>query len=111
MNVSDLSSSLELEVLNMSDPTKSVEGAYAGDLLSWVMTRLKSDFAWITIMSNINSVAVASLADASCIIFTENADVSLELLQKAKEQGINIFRTPKSTFDIAFSIGKMMYGE
>ncbi len=111
MKISELSSSLELEVINMSDSDRRVVGAYAGDLLSWVMTRLSADCAWITIMSNINSIAVASLADASCIIFTENAEVGEDVLLKAKEEGINIFRTPKSTFDIAYSIGKMLYAE
>lgn len=111
MNVLDLSTALELEVLNMSDSERMVAGVYSGDLLSWVMTRLKTDFAWITIMSNINSIAVATLADASCIIFTENAEVSEELLNKAKEQGINIFRTAKSTFETSFAIGKIFYGE
>lgn len=111
MKISQFSSLLELETLNITDPDRSVVGAYAGDLLSWVMTRLSADFAWVTIMSNVNSIAVASLSDASCIIFTESAEVGEDVLLKAKEQGINVFRTSKSTFEISYSIGKMLYGE
>lgn len=111
MKLSELYTKLDLVPLNVCEDDRNVDGVYCGDLLSWVMTRLSAGFAWITIMSNINSVAVASLSDASCIIFTENAEVSDEVIKKAKEQNINIFKTSKSTFDISFLIGKMLYAE
>lgn len=111
MKLSELYTKLDLVPLNVSDDDRSVDGVYCGDLLSWVMTRLSQNFAWVTIMSNINSIAVASLSDASCIIFTENADVSEDVINRAKEQNINVFKTSKSTFDISYMIGKMLYAE
>lgn len=111
MKLSELYTKLDLVPLNVSDDDRSVDGAYCGDLLSWVMTRLSQNFAWVTIMSNINSIAVASLSDASCIIFTENADVSEDVINRAKEQNVNVFKTSKSTFDISYMIGKMLYAE
>lgn len=111
MKLSELRTKLDLVPLNVCDDERSVEGVYCGDLLSWVMTRLSAGYAWVTIMSNVNSIAVASLSDAACIIFTENADVSNDVINKAKEQNINIFKTSKSTFDISYLIGKMLYAE
>ena len=111
MKLSELCIKLDLTPLNFSDKEREVEGIYCGDLLSWVMTRLSCNFAWITIMSNINSIAVASLSDASCIIFTEDADVPDDVILRAKEQNINIFSTPKSTFEISFLMGKLLYAE
>ena len=111
MKLSELYTKLDLVPLNVSDDDRSVDGVYCGDLLSWVMTRLSQNFAWVTIMSNINSIAVATLSDASCIIFTENADVSEDVINRAKEQNINVFKTSKSTFDISYMIGKMLYAE
>lgn len=111
MKLSELYTKLDLVPLNVSDDDRSVDGVYCGDLLSWVMTRLSQNFAWVTIMSNINSIAVASLSDASCIIFTENADVSEDVINRAKEQNVNVFKTSKSTFDISYMIGKMLYAE
>ncbi len=111
MKLSELYTKLDLVPLNVSDDDRNVDGVYCGDLLSWVMTRLSQNFAWVTIMSNINSIAVASLSDASCIIFTENADVSEDVINRAKEQNINVFKTSKSTFDISYMIGKMLYAE
>jgi hypothetical protein len=49
--------------LNLSDGEKEITGGYTGDLLSWVMGRASCGNAWITIMSNINIIAVASLLD------------------------------------------------
>ena len=109
MKISELKSSLQLEELVVIDNEREVEGAYTGDLLSWVMTRLTANYAWITIMSNINAIAVAALSDAACIIFTENAEVSDAIISKAKEEGINLFRTEKSSFDISSLLGKMLY--
>lgn len=108
MNVSDIVNALELEVLNLADPDKNVENVYCGDLLSWVMGKLKSHDVWVTIMNNINIIAVAYLADASCIILSENSDIEDEVLEKAKLNGVNVFRTSKSSYEICFMLGKII---
>ncbi|MBE6701289.1 MAG: AraC family transcriptional regulator [Ruminococcaceae bacterium] len=109
MTVSQLIQELNLEVINSADLDREVVGAYAGDLLSWVMTRLDSDNAYITIMNNVNVIAVASLSDAACVILTENAEVSCEIIDKAKNQNINLLRSEKTTFETSFLIGRMLY--
>ena len=63
MIVRELVEKLNLKVLVEGDMDREITGGYCGDLLSWVMGRAKADDAWITIMTNINFVAVASLAD------------------------------------------------
>ena len=42
------------------------------DLLSIAMGKLPENSAWVTVMANINTLAVAMLAEAACIIFAEN---------------------------------------
>ena len=111
MKLIELASSLELEAVYSADLDREVRGAYTGDLLSWVMTRLDADFAWITIMNNVNVIAVASLSDASCVIFTENAEIPDEVTEKAKQQNINLFRTNKTSFEISYLIGRLLYAE
>ena len=49
------------------------DGCYVGDLLSWVMARAQSGNVWITVMGNVNAIAVATLTDVCCIVLTENA--------------------------------------
>ena len=109
MKISEFKSILQLEDILVVDAEREVLGAYTGDLLSWVMTRLSANFAWVTIMSNINAIAVASLSDASCIVFAENAEITDDIVSKAKQEGINLFRTEKSSFEISFLIGKTLY--
>ena len=89
MKISELKSCLQLEEIVVIDPEREVEGAYVGDLLSWVMTRLSANHA--------------------CIIFTENAEVSDDIISKAKQEGINLFKTNRSSFDVAYLMGKMLY--
>ena len=43
------------------------------DLLSIAMGQAPSGSAWVTVMSNLNTLAVASLADVACVILAENA--------------------------------------
>lgn len=94
--------------LCMTEPEREINGAYAGDLLSWVMGRAESGNAWITIMSNINVVAVASLADVSCVILAEGVTFDEECLQKAKEKNINILSTSLPAYEAAVEISKVI---
>ena len=71
MTVRQMTDEMQLTPLTCPDPERVVTGGYVGDLLSWVMGRARSGQAWITIMSNINTVAVASLADVACVILAE----------------------------------------
>lgn len=85
-------------------PDREIKGAYVGDLLSWVMGRARSDNAWITIMSSINVVAVATLADVSCIIMAEGVMPDSGVADMARSKGVNILSTPLSAYDAAIRI-------
>lgn len=101
MTVNELREKLGLKALNLSDPTRDVRGGFCGDLLSWVMGRASDADAWITIMTNKNIVAVASLADVPCVIICENCETDEDLIGLAAEKGINLFLCPDSEFSVA----------
>ncbi len=84
-------------------PEKEIDGAYVGDLLSWVMGKADSGNVWITIMSNINIVAVATLTDASCIVLAEGVSPDADALSAAEAKGINILSTPLSSYEAAIT--------
>ena len=90
MKVSEVQQKLGLNVITLPSPEREVEGGYVGDLLSWVMGRVTEDYAWVTIMSNINIVAVASLADVACIILAEDVTLEDDVINAATEKNINI---------------------
>ena len=89
------------EVVCMPTPEREISGVYIGDLLSWVMGKAKSDDLWITIMSNVNVVAVATLADVSSILLCEGVSLDDEIIKTAKEKGVNVLRTNLSAYDAA----------
>lgn len=107
MTVKELRERLNLQVLSESDPDRAVTGGYAGDLLSWVMGRAQSGDAWVTIMTNRNIIAVASLADTACIIVAEDSVVEPDVIALASEKEINLYRSPLNIFDLCCHVGSL----
>lgn len=101
MTVAEITNALSLKPLSLPEPERCVNGVYIGDLLSWVMGKAQSDNAWITIMSNINVIAVASLSDVSCIILSEGVTLDDEIIRVALEKGINVLSSQNSTYEVA----------
>lgn len=101
MTVSKLQEKCSFEVICLCEPEREVKGGYCGDLLSWVMGRAKEGDAWITIMSNINVLAVASLADVSCVIFAEGVTPEADVIETAKEKGVNLLSSKLPIFETA----------
>lgn len=105
MKISELAQALHLELLTNSDyDDREITGCYIGDLLSWVMGRAKPQDVWITVMSNINIVAVASLADAACILVSEDVLVEEAVLQKANMQDVVILRSPLPSYELGIQV-------
>ena len=108
MTVIELIDASGLGIQCLHDGDRTVDGAYVGDLLSWVMGRACADNAWITIMSNINVIAVASLSDVSCVIFAEGVKPDDELIRVAKEKGVNLLTSELTAYETAVNISKFL---
>lgn len=104
MTLRDFLKKADLESIYIADEEKNVVGAYAGDLLSWVIGRAQENEAFLTIMTNVNVVAVAALAELSCIIFCENVPVPEEVIAAAKEKQITLLRSSHPTFQTAVNL-------
>ena len=89
-------------------PDKDVSGAYIGDLLSWVMGKAKSGDTWITIMSNVNVIAVASLSDVACIILAEGVTLDDEVRALAEEKGVNVLLSDLPMYETALTVSKIL---
>lgn len=108
ITVKELCEKNQYEILCMPSPNKEVKGGYAGDLLSWVMGSAEAGDAWITIMSNLNIIAVATLADVACIILSEGVDLDEGVLESAIAKGVNILSTKKDTFAVCAEISALV---
>ncbi|MCQ2423779.1 MAG: serine kinase [Clostridia bacterium] len=109
MNFSALAARLSLEHAAGPVPA-SFDGVYAGDLLSRVMSRLEKDQLWITIMNNVNVVAVASLSEAAAVILAEDVSLLPEAAAAAEEKGIAVFRTEMTAYEICREISRLADG-
>ncbi len=83
------------------DEQKDIIGCYIGDLLSLAMSKVCKDNAWVTIQSNINIVAVASLMDAGCIIICDGFSPDDGVVERAKMQEVTILKTELSAYETA----------
>jgi len=63
-------------------------GLYATDLLSQAIHAAKSGHILLTIISNLNTIAVAVMIDLPCIIICSQKPISKSLIDKANEEGI-----------------------
>lgn len=108
MTVEAFAKEAQLTVLRMPDPEREVSGAYVGDLLSWVMGKAGTGNVWITIMSNVNIVAVATLADTSCVLLAEGVIPEENVLDTAMSKGVNILCSPLSAYELANKISRLV---
>ncbi len=93
--------------VTLPNKEREVNGVYIGDLLSWVMSSAECDNAWITIMSNINVVAVASLVDVACIILAEGVTLDQEVSEQAQAKGINVLSTEMTAYQTAKALSEL----
>ncbi|MBQ7541323.1 MAG: hypothetical protein IJT44_03415 [Clostridia bacterium] len=101
MTVANLAALDGMRALTCPEPEREIGGVYIGDLLSWVMGRAKADDAWITIMTNINVVAVAALADTACIVLAEGVAPEQAVLDTAGAKGVNILQCGRPIYETA----------
>ena len=108
MTVKALAEFEVFDFVSLPEPEREIEGVYIGDLLSWVMGRANASDAWITIMSNVNILAVASLADTACIILAEGVTLDDETIATAEQKGINIISTEMNMYDTAVFLSQIL---
>jgi len=99
MTVSEVCGKLDA-VLICGEAQKSFSGVYVGDLLSRAMSRVKEDNIWVTIMSNVNVIAVATLTEPAAVVLAEDVSLQDDALEGAKENSITVLRSPLSAYEI-----------
>ncbi|MBQ2971059.1 MAG: hypothetical protein IJE16_00740 [Ruminococcus sp.] len=108
MNIKEAVEKLNLKILTEGDLSREITDCYIGDLLSWVMGRAGEDSIWLTVMGNINSIAVATLADVSCIVLVENASLDEEAKAKALSHDVTILQSEENSYRLATKIYELL---
>ena len=83
------------------------DGVYAGDLLSRAMSHVREGNLWITIMSNVNVIAVASLTEAAAVILAEGVEMTEDVLAAAKQKGVAVYSSDMTVYEICVAISAM----
>lgn len=99
MNFKAIAETLGLKLICGCVP-ESYEGVYVGDLLSRAMSRVDFANLWITIMNNINVIAVASLTDPAAVILAEGVELFDDARESAEAKGINVLSCKLSAYEI-----------
>ncbi|GLC79465.1 hypothetical protein [Lacrimispora brassicae] len=105
MTIRELIDSNLFEVVNAGEGLdREIKKPFCCDLLSIAMGRATEGCAWVTVMGNMNTLAVASLADAACVIMAEGAILDEAAVKKAVDQEITVFKTELPIFEAALLI-------
>ena len=111
MNVKHLLESGKFQVIHAGDePEREITTPFCCDLLSVAMGKAPAGCAWVTVMGNMNTLAVATLADAACIVLAEDAALDETAKKKAAQQDITVLATELPVFDAALWIWQQMQG-
>ncbi|MGE4483753.1 MAG: hypothetical protein AB7C97_01435 [Oscillospiraceae bacterium] len=104
MTVHDISEIFKPVVL---EADRKVEAVFCCDLLSVAMARAPQDAAWVTVIGNANVVAVATLADVSCVVIAEGYSFDQAAIEAAKGR-ITLLRSDKPIYETAVRIGSSL---
>ena len=97
------------DVVNKGDGLdREITTPFCCDLLSIAMGRAPSGCAWVTVMGNMNTLAVAALTDAACVILAEGAALDEAAVKRAAVEGITVPRTEEPVFDAALQISQLL---
>ncbi len=93
-----------------ADPERTVDCVFCCDLLSVAMGKAPAGCAWVTVMANLNTLAVASLTDAACVVLASGAALDETAAERARQQGITVLATDQPIFEAALMIHHRIHG-
>lgn len=110
MTIKELMQKGDFKVLNEGDHwEREITEPYCCDLLSVAMAKMPAGSLWVTVMGNVNTLAVASLTDAAGILLAEGGNLDEPALNKAKEQGITVLITDIPIFQAALMVNQHIH--
>ena len=103
LKLSEIVEKVNLENLNKKpiNDDVTIKNGYIGDLLSQVLAAVKPDSIWITIQRHLNIIGVAVMANIPAIVICEGHDVPDNVIEKADEEKVAIYRSQDSAFQLA----------
>lgn len=104
MTVNDIANETPFKLVAGTPTDRKISHIFCCDLLSIAMGKAPQSCAWVTVMGNKNTLAVASLTEASCIILAEGIHLSETDIACAAKENLPVFETDLPVFDAALFI-------
>ncbi|MCK4757682.1 MAG: iron-sulfur binding hydrogenase [Thermoplasmata archaeon] len=103
MKLTEIIAKLGLKNINKKpiDGDMDIRHGYCCDLLSNVLSSTPSDSIWMTIQSHLNIIGVATMTDIPAVIICEGFDVPDNVIDKADEENIAIFKSQENAYQLS----------
>ncbi len=109
MTVEQLITKLEFQVVNKGkNVTQTISKPFCCDLLSIAMSRVPTDAVWVTVMGNVNTLAVATLTEAACVILAEGIQLDAPAQERARMEGVTVLSTELPIFESAALVHRLL---
>ncbi len=110
MTINELSQKLELKIISATTQNmeREINGVYTCDLLSHAMAKINQGDVWITVHTNLNVVAVASLADCACALIPENIEIDDQTIERAQDKDVTLLSSVKSAAVLCYEIYRLI---
>ncbi len=108
MKVKDLCAELGWVQTSGDGEREITGGIYCCDLLSIVMGRAPAGSLWITVMGNVNAMAVSNLADTACVVVAESMPLDEEAKSGARKGNVTVLQTKLPVFEAALAASALL---
>ena len=109
MTVKDLAERQLFDKVHMGESSDTkISRLFCCDLLSVAMGKAPAGGCWVTVMANLNTLAVASLADVACIVIAEGMEMDDNFIARAVMQDITVFHTEEPVFEAALMVQRLL---
>lgn len=110
MTVEQVIDTNHYKVISRGNSTgRIIKDIFCCDLLSVAMSKAPTGCAWVTVMANMNTLAVASLTEATLILLAEGVVLDADAQKKAESEGITVLASEKSVYHAAKQLDALIH--
>lgn len=107
MKMNDLLKNNNFKINYYNGTNSIINKIICSDLHGYALSKLNENDVWITIVSHINTLAVAKQKNIACIIIADGIKPSNEILKIAEEHKITILTSTYPVYETALIIRKI----
>lgn len=91
----------KFQIISRGIEKTKISRVFCCDLLSVAMSKVPAGGIWVTVIANVNTLAVASLTEAACVILAEGTHIDESFIKKAQQEDICLLTTELPVFEAA----------